>query len=318
MKKIITLTIAALFGNFAFAQVGSQTFTTSGTFTVPIGVTSIVIEVVGGGGDGGGNGGGGGGGGGYSSGLFAVTPSSTLTVTVGGSGGGTTSVGMLITATGGGNGTSVSNPNVGGGGAGGVGSGGTVNYTGGDGGGGYWTYFGGGGGGAAGASGNGSNGGNTIIWTGQCQTPGGAAGLSGGAPGGDGGKGAGFTDVNCNISDPAAPGVNYGGGGGGGNGNGGNAMLGSPGVCIITWTTNGINMNEPQYHFSVLQNPFTDKIEVQHTNGNENYVLQNSVGQIVWSGQHIEQQDFSFLSNDVYFLKVENQNTIETLKLVKQ
>jgi hypothetical protein len=318
MKKIITLAVSALLGNAAFSQVGSQTFTSSGTFTVPPGVISIAIEVVGGGGDGGGNGGGGGGGGGYSNGLFSVTPSSMLVVTIGGSGGGNTSVGALISATGGGNGVSVSNPNIGGGGAGGVGSGGSVNYTGGTGGGGYWTYFGGGGAGAAGAAGNGSNGGNTIIWTGQCQTPGGASGASGGTPGGAGGKGAGFTDVNCNVSDPAGAAGSYGGGGGGGNGNGGNPTTGSPGVCIITWTTNGMNVVNPQYNFSVLQNPFTNKITVQHTNGNENYVLQNSIGQIIWAGKHIEEADFSWLSNGVYFLKVENETSIKTLKLLKE
>jgi len=237
---VLILSLFIVIGNKTFSQTGSQTFTTSGTFTVPSGVTSLTIELVSAGGSGGGNGGGGGGGGGYATGVYTVVPLSDYTVTVGtaggGASGGTTSVGNLISATGGENGTWVPNPNLGGGGAGGVGSNGTIaNRTGGTGGGGYWTYFGGGGGGAAGSVSDGFTGGNTIVWTGNCQTPGGDGGLDGGAPGGAGGKGAGFTDVNCNITDPAGNGVNYGGGGGGGNGNGGIPGTGTGGYVFISW-----------------------------------------------------------------------------------
>jgi hypothetical protein len=242
MKKTFTLALSVLFGN-AFCQSSPQTYTVSGnyTFTVPVGVTSLTVEVVGAGGAGGGNGGGGGGGGGYAKGVYTVTPGSTLAVKVGagsgGAAGGTSSVSSFISATGGGNGTSVSNPTIGGGGAGGVGSGGTItNFTGGTGGGGYWTYFGGGGAGAAGSVSNGTNGGNTIAWTGMCQTPGGSAGTGGGTPAGNGGKGAGFTDVGCNVTDPSASGANFGGGGGGGNGNGGGAGNGAVGYCQISWS----------------------------------------------------------------------------------
>jgi hypothetical protein len=244
MKKICFFLVAATMVVFAtntvFAQMDSVMYTASGTFVVPAGVTSVTIQVVGAGGNGGGNGGGGGGGGGYARGTYAVTPLASLAVTVGaggsGSSAGTTSVGSLISATGGENGTWVPNPNIGGGGAGGSGTGGTlVNRTGGTGGGGYWTYFGGGGAGAGGPQSNGSNGGNTIPWTGNCLTPGGAGGPGGGFPGGNGGKGAGFTDNNCNVTNPAANGGFFGGGGGGGNGNGGPAANGAGGFCMISW-----------------------------------------------------------------------------------
>jgi len=78
----------------AFAQV-TQTFTTSGSFTVPTacgGVTSLSIECWGGGGGGAGDGntgastGGGGGGGGYSVGVIAVVPGEIIPFTVGGGG----------------------------------------------------------------------------------------------------------------------------------------------------------------------------------------------------------------------------------------
>lgn len=240
MKKLFTFFTILLVAPFIYAQSGFQEFTTSGNFTVPNGVTSIDLEVVGGGGGGNINGYGGGGGGGYSSGTFSVTPGTVISVTIGAGGGtggtgGTTMVGSLIQATGGASGTWVNHPNVGGGGAGGVGSGGSINYSGGNGGGGYWTYFGGGGGGAAGADGNGSNGGDAIPWNGNCVFPGGSAGESGGFPGGNGGKGAGFTDAGCNVTDPAEPGMNYGGGGGSGNGIGSTPAAGSSGYAIISW-----------------------------------------------------------------------------------
>lgn len=126
----------------------TQIFTASGTFTVPVGVTSVEVEIWGGGGAGGstassaglGNPGGGGGGGGYAykriSGLIS---GSTVTVTVGAGGapaaaaaggaGGTSSFGAHASATGGsggayGNGVLQST------GAGGTGIGGDFNITG--------------------------------------------------------------------------------------------------------------------------------------------------------------------------------------------
>lgn len=75
-----------------------QTFTSSGFFTVPVGVTAVDYLVVAGGGAGGGavggfSGGGGGGAGGFRVGTaFAVTPGATYSITVGAGGAiGTTS-----------------------------------------------------------------------------------------------------------------------------------------------------------------------------------------------------------------------------------
>lgn len=323
MKKhyiIIALILFIAICKETKSQVSSQTFTTSGTFIVPAGVTSITIEVVGAGGDGGINGTGGGGGGGYAMGTYTVTPLSTFSVTIGINGGGasgTTVGGFFIQASGGENGVSVANPGVGGGGSGGVGIAGAVNFTGGTGGGGYYTYFGGGGAGAAGALGNGSNGGNTIAWSGICMTPGGAAGISGGTPGGDGGKGAGFTDAACNVTDPSAPGVNYGGGGGGGNGNGGGPGMGADGYCKITWTTTGIDEMKAN-PILVSQNPFIDKISVLNATGYEIYELIDARGRIVWTGKNINENDFSDLVSDLYILKVQTQSTVQIIKLVKQ
>lgn len=238
--KIFTLLSFVFWSIISFAQSGVEEFTSSGTFTVPAGVTTIFVELIGAGGNGGYNGTGGGGGGGYASSNLTVSPGATLNIQVGtpGSGAvvGTTKVDNLLYATGGENGVSVPNPEIGGGGAAGVGVGGNVaNYTGGIGGGGYYTYFGGGGGGAAGPDGDGGVGGNTIAWVGICLTPGGDGGIGGGLPAGNGGKGAGFTDTFCAATDPAGNGNNYGAGGGGGNGNGGGPGNGAGGYCRITW-----------------------------------------------------------------------------------
>jgi hypothetical protein len=313
MKKFyifsVLLLMIAMVGK-TYSQAGSQIFTSSGVFTVPADVTILTIELVGTGGEGGVNGGGGGGGGGYAKGVYSVVPLTDYTVTVGiaggGASGGTTSVGDLISATGGENGTWVPNPNLGGGGAGGVGSNGTIaNRIGGTGGGGFWTYFGGGGGGAAGSVSDGFAGGNTITWTGNCQTPGGAAGLSGGAPGGDGGKGAGFTDVNCNVTDPAGNGENYGGGGGGGNGNGGVQGTGIGGYVFISWgnttenccdySNNGQNIGIEGESFGVglgdldgdgdqdaVKIDAYNDIEVYENNGNAEFTLMQNVGLDGW------------------------------------
>jgi hypothetical protein len=324
MKRIITLALLCLVANIAFSQSGSESFTSSGIFNVPDGVSSITIEVVGAGGSGGFNGTGGGGGGGYAKGEYAVEPGESLEVTVGiggsGASAGTTSVSSLISATGGENGISVPNPNIGGGGAAGVGSGGTIaNRTGGTGGGGYYTYFGGGGGGAAGSDGNGSIGGNTIVWNGSnCLTPGGEGGIGGGIPGGDGGKGAGFTDAFCTVTNPAAGGTNYGGGGGGGNGNGGGPGAGAGGYCLISWGIATGNHDPLVKDNLVFPNLFTSKISLQNTNGNTNFELINSVCASIWTGKYIDQKDFSYLAAGLYFLKVQDQNSKKIIKLIKQ
>ena len=323
MKKIYFLFLAALLSNTSFSQISSMTYSFQGnyTFTVPVGVTSLSMEVIGAGGAGQGNGTGGGGGGGYSFGVFAVTPGSTLAVHVGTPGintsAGTSSITGYITATGGANGVSVPNPGVGGGGAGGVGSGGTINSTGGTGGGGYYTYFGGGGGACGGSAGNGNNGGNCIAYTGSnCLQPGGTGGTSPGFPIGAGGKGAGFTNSSCSVTDAAVNGGYYGGGGGGGNGIGSTPGTGGGGASRLAWNTVTGITELVKSNVLVFPNPFTSKINIQNNIGTEVYLLVNTLGQSVFTGKNIEEQDFSHLVKGIYFLKI--QNTSSVIKLIKQ
>ena len=94
MKKItlankkLVFTISLFFITFFGISQTAQNYNTSGTFTVPAGVTSLQVEAWGGGGKGGkkisGNGAyGGGGGGAYAKKLITVTPGTTYTVSVG-------------------------------------------------------------------------------------------------------------------------------------------------------------------------------------------------------------------------------------------
>lgn len=319
MRKIYFLVSGLITALTVQAQSGSQSFTASGIFVVPANVTMIAVELVGAGGSGGGNGGGGGGGGGYASGVYTVNPGDTIQFDVGTAGGGpnggaTNCAQLGITAYGGDNGVSVSNPNIGGGGAGGNANGGNVaNNTGGDGGGGYWTYFGGGGGGAAGPAGNGSAGGNTIAWSGICQTPGGAAGAGGGAPGGDGGKGAGFTDANCNVTDPAGNGLNYGGGGGGGNGNGGNPGTGTGGYILFAWGPAAVGDLSAVNTIAVAPNPAAENISFAGIAPGSTLTIVNAIGEVVMTQQvtasRAEISLAEFAEGVYYYTVIENGNS---------
>ena len=233
-----------------FSQ-SSQTFSSSGTWTCPAGVTTITVEAWGAGGAGGGNasnrdGGGGGGGGAYSkSTTISVTPGVTYTVNVGTGGTGTavdgtaggdswfnsTSVLLAKGGAGGISGTLVSGAAGGNGGAAGSGVG-TTKFSGGRGGAGRnnSTGRGGPGGSSAGTAANGTSG--AATWS----TITAGAAPAGGGMGGDGG------DSTLDGNPGTIP-----GGGGGGAGervsstiftNGGD---GADGQVIISWSCGSTN-----------------------------------------------------------------------------
>ena len=239
IKKLFILAGALIFA-ISHSSGQSQTFNANGTFTVPAGVTSIIIQCWGGGGAGGGNttnadGGGGGGGGAYSSSVLTVVPGTAYTVTLGTGGTGSTGNGTnggdtwfgtagTILAKGGTGGFAPVSGAGGVRGTGGAAAGciGTTVYSGGNGGAGRDnnTGRGGPGGSSAGTGANGTSG--TTPWT----TIVAGAPPAGGGIGGDGG-GAGVD---------GSPGTIPGGGGGGsgdGNRSGGN---GASGQVIISWT----------------------------------------------------------------------------------
>jgi intein/homing endonuclease len=217
-------------------------YTSPGTYsyTVPQGVTSIVVKLWGGGGGAGGGdtanrNGGNGGGGAYAYKVISVTPGETLTVTVGGGGGGGAS-----DVAGSGGGAGGYNGGAAGGNAGGSGTSGA-----GGGGGGRSTIArgatilavaaGGGGGGGAGYNSNGGAGGGGGQNGSSAAGAGGVAGGSGssnGTPGGTssadgGGGGGGGAGVNGGTGGGFGSGDGGGGGGGGGTSSGDTVINGS-------------------------------------------------------------------------------------------
>jgi len=200
--------------------VSTQVFTSSGTWTRPSGIRTVLVKVVGGGGGGGGVSNtsgvfasGGGGSGGYAYELIDVSSTSSATVTIGAGGAGgaagnnagatgaTSSFAALVTATGGvGGGTGGTTAGVPGlGGAGGTGAGGDYNGTG---------------------------------------FPGHLAEISASHPrGGTGGGEGGGVAANSYTSDGVAAIANTGGGGSGGQDQGTTARAGGAGGSghLIVW-----------------------------------------------------------------------------------
>ncbi|MCB0790174.1 MAG: proprotein convertase P-domain-containing protein [Flavobacteriales bacterium] len=239
------LVLVCALGTKAAAQT-TETFTSTGVFTAPPGVTQVTVECWGGGGRGGsrnsnGNGGGGGGGGAYARSVLTVVPGNNYTVTVGAgstsntAAGGDSWFGTNTTILAKGGSTVALNSSTGAAGGTAAASIGTVKFNGGTG----ATVTGsngGGGGSSAGTAANGSNG----------------AGSNGGtAPAGGGDGGDGRTGTNGNGSAGSDPG---GGGGGarrtsgGGTRNGGN---GADGQVLVTYTylyTNGTCMAAASYN----------------------------------------------------------------------
>jgi hypothetical protein len=286
----------------ANAQPISQTFNSSGTYTVPAGWSAIAtVEVWGAGGSGGGGNGSsaeraGGGGGGYarivltlSSGNYAVTVGTGgIAPTSGAAGqdGGNSDFAGLVSAKGG----KGANGNTAGNGGSGVAGAGITIFSGGNGGTGLGP--GGGGGGSAFANANGSNGANSTN-----TLPG--AGGSGQGNGGDGGADNGGSGVN---------GISPGGGGGGKGDNGANSGNGANGRVIVT-VNNQINLPVKLTNFSAQYNnqfiTLTWK-SAQEINFSY-YILERSIdgniyttaSQISGKAQNDDGADYSYVDYDV-------------------
>ena len=90
----------------------------------------------------------------------------------------------------------------------------------------------------------------------------------------------------------------------------------TPGNFIEIYT--GINDIIKAPEIQVFPNPFTNKITLKNLTGTESYEMINTIGQTIWSGYKIEQHDFSAIAPGLYFLTVSTQNSIKTIKLIKQ
>jgi hypothetical protein len=218
--SIRTSVIIALLSFSIISRGQTQTFTVSGSYTVPAGTITLIVECWGAGGGGGSrstNGtftSGGGGGGGYALRTISVVEGTVYNFVVGtggaanNPGGNTTFNGTTVVAAGGGGGTN--NSTVGGSGGSGGASIGDVVYSGGNGG--TGGAVSGGGGGAAGSSGAGGPASGSTGGTGSAMNGGnGANGVSGSSNGstgniyGGGGSGA---STNSNTNSTGGAGAN--------------------------------------------------------------------------------------------------------------
>lgn len=66
----------------------------------------------------------------------------------------------------------------------------------------------------------------------------------------------------------------------------------------------------------IFPNPFTSKLNITNTKGNEVYELYDELGKQIYVGKYLDKQDFSTLQNGIYFLKIKETPSI--FKLVKQ
>jgi hypothetical protein len=89
------------------------------------------------------------------------------------------------------------------------------------------------------------------------------------------------------------------------------------GISVSPCNTS-INNEIQKSNLSVFPNPFSSKIQLENATGLENFQLLNAMGQTIWTGKNIEQQDFSQLQNGLYFLKVSTQVGQQSIKLIKQ
>jgi hypothetical protein len=93
-------------------------------------------------------------------------------------------------------------------------------------------------------------------------------------------------------------------------------------VYVIKKSTVGVhNLNEQGSKFMnahVYPNPFSNSIHIENATGIETFTLYNSLGQLIWSGSNIYQQNFSCLHNGLYFLELKSSFSQQILKLIKQ
>lgn len=67
----------------------------------------------------------------------------------------------------------------------------------------------------------------------------------------------------------------------------------------------------------VYPNPFSNKINVTNTSGNEEYVLRDVLGNNIYSGKQINEIDFSLIPIGTYILQINTDDKTTTIKVLK-
>ena len=79
----------------------------------------------------------------------------------------------------------------------------------------------------------------------------------------------------------------------------------------------GLNEHLAVFNNTPYPNPFMDYIKLPKLSGNEFRIVSNLQGQLVWSGNNIEVENFSAIQDGIYFLQVTDQKSVTTFKLLK-
>ncbi len=90
----------------------------------------------------------------------------------------------------------------------------------------------------------------------------------------------------------------------------------TPGSVIELYPS-GLNENHAS-KAQLFPNPFCKKIQLANATGDENFELVNMMGQSIWKGKRIQEQDFSSLTLGIYILNIKTSTSSETLKLLKE
>jgi len=88
-------------------------------------------------------------------------------------------------------------------------------------------------------------------------------------------------------------------------------------ICVKGNPTLSVKQEKIDSLIQVFPNPFKSTINLKSYSGNENYELYSSFGKLIYTGPTIEKQDFSALTNGVYFLRIKDKSTT-TIKLIKE
>lgn len=88
-----------------------------------------------------------------------------------------------------------------------------------------------------------------------------------------------------------------------------------PANCNLT--SNLID-NEINNVIQVYPNPFKDKLTILNIVGTEKYLLFNQLGQVIYEGNQIQEQNFEKLECGIYFLTISSLTNNRTYKLIRQ
>ncbi|MBC7640793.1 MAG: DUF1566 domain-containing protein, partial [Flavobacterium sp.] len=81
-------------------------------------------------------------------------------------------------------------------------------------------------------------------------------------------------------------------------------------ICVKGNSTNlAVKSIDLASNICVFPNPFSSKINIENAVGQEYFELYNQTGQLFFSGKNITQHDFSYLTNGVYFLKINGEKS---------